>query len=252
MGLSICYEFRLHGDAARARDCLTQLRDFALTQPFLEVGELLELPSNPDNPAADELSRSDEQLIRRFAAQYGQKQLADGSDVWVEIPARHVLMFAIQPAKGAETAQIGLATHAAVVEHTHRGETMVIETGLTGQYSWTQCCKTQYAGLQQHGGADHFVRAHVALVHCLDFLQSLGVEVSVSDDSGYWTDRDEDRLRDSLDEWNEMVAAFAGQVKDGLPEDLKKGLSAPILTAPDFEHLEAKGLDDWTPDTPTP
>jgi hypothetical protein len=40
-----------------------------------------------------------------------------------------------------------------------------------------------------------------------------------------------------IGEWNQMVAAFAGQVKNWLGD----GVEAAITDFPDFEHLEAKG-----------
>ncbi len=247
MGLSLCYEFRFAGDVAAARQCLAELHQFAKTLDFSSVFDIVELGA-PDRPAdeQDELSPEHARMLKILGSQYGQKRLRDGSEVWIDIPPKHVIAFGINPADGSETAQFGFATHPAVVEHAHQDQTLIIETGLTGRYSWTQCCKTQYAGLQQHGGASNFLFAHVGLVRCLDHLVTLGVDVEVKDDSGYWEHRDEAKLRQSLSEWNHLVAAFAGQLKDQLGGDAEHAIRAPILTAPDFEHLEAKGLDAWT------
>ncbi len=247
MGLSLCYELRLPGDAAEARECLLRLHEFAQTQSFAEVNDLVELrPPDISADEQDELSGEQQRLLTIFGSQYGQKKLRDGREVWIDIPPQHVLAFSIHPAEGAEFAQFGLASHPAVIERQDGAESLIIETGLTGRYSWTQCCKTQYAGLQQHGGFENFRAAHVGLVNCLDFLAENGVQVEVRDDSGYWEHRDEDQLRKSLTEWNGLIAAFAGQMKDRLGADPEVQVSAPILTAPDFEHLEAKGLDEWT------
>lgn len=249
MGLSLSYEFRLRGSAAAARECIQQLHEFAVTQSFREVFDVVELGA-PDRDNEDEAVLSPEQrrLLRIFGSQYGQKRLKDGTEVWIDIPPVHLIAFGIDLAEGSEYAQIGLASHPAVVERVQQGETLLLETELAGVYSWTQSCKTQYAGLQQHGGADNFLQAHVGLVRCFDYLQSLGVEVQVSDDSGYWQQRDEQKLRQALADWNELVAALAGQLKDQLGTGGEHGISGPILTAPDFEHLEARGLDSWTDD----
>ena len=56
--------------------------------------------------------------------------------------------------------------------------------------------------------------------------------------------RDIEALAKEVGQWNEMLAAFAGQLQDALektgqPEGLS--LEAPILEFPDFEHLEAEG-----------
>ncbi|HET6425203.1 MAG TPA: hypothetical protein VFG20_16060, partial [Planctomycetaceae bacterium] len=54
------------------------------------------------------------------------------------------------------------------------------------------------------------------------------------------------QLRQQLASWNGLVAAFAGQLKDQLGTNPETGVQSPILTAPDFEHLEAKGLTEWS------
>ena len=86
MGLSLCYELRLTGDAAKARDCLRQLHAFAHTQNFEEVTDLVELRA-PDLPPEDQDEVSEEQsrLLTVFGSQYGQKTLKDGREVWIDI-----------------------------------------------------------------------------------------------------------------------------------------------------------------------
>lgn len=253
MGLSLCYELRLQGDALAARALLQELHRFARSLEFAEVFDLVELAApDRDFTEQDDLDAESRQLLQTFARQYGQKRLPDGRDIWVEIPAQHILAFGIQPASGSETAQFGLASHQTVVEHAVEGQTLLIETDLAGTYSWAQCCKTQYAGLAQHGGVENFLFAHTGLVRCLDFLASSGVEVDVKDDSGYWEHRDEAKLRQSLRDWNEMVAALAGQLKDQSGTQAGYQISSPILNAPDFEHLEARGLRDWSSREDTP
>lgn len=251
MGLSLCYELRFAGDVTAARRVLAELQQFAKSLDFSAVSDIVELGA-PDGSEddQDELSPEHARVLTILGSQYGQKTMRDGTEVWIDIPPKHVIAFGINPAEGSETAQFGLATHPAVVEHVHQDQTLIIETGLTGRFSWTQCCKTQYAGLQQHGGASNFLFAHVGLVRCLDHLITLGVDVDVKDDSGYWEHRDEARLRQSLTEWNHLIAAFAGQLKDQLGGQADHGIKAPILTAPDFEHLEAKGLRAWTSPDP--
>jgi hypothetical protein len=242
MGLSLCYEFRCQSEAAEAKAVVSHLRNLAVQEPFDEVSDLLEFRGEPGEHHEDETAR----WLSIFGSQYGQKRMPDGKEVWVPINPRHVICFSIQPAAGAETAQIGLAAHPAVVEYEHRGKTHYIETGLAGIYSWAQCCKTQYAGLQQNGGVKNFLRAHLGLVSLLDQAAATGLSVEVKDDSGYWDDRDVPKLEQSLARWNGLIAAFAGQLKDRLGTDAATGVQAPILTAPDFEHLEAKGLADWS------
>lgn len=236
MGLSLCYEFRCQTDAAEARQVVAHLRKLALDLPFDEVSDIVEFRGEPGEHENDQTAR----MLSIFGCQYGQKRMADGEDVWISINPKHVICFSIHPTKGSETAQIGLAAHPAVVEYHHGGQTYLIETGLVGIYSWAQCCKTQYAGLQQYGGVPNFLKAHLTLVDLLDQAHATGMSVEVKDDSGYWDDRDKPKLEQTLARWNGLIAAFAGQLKDRLD------VQAPILSAPDFEHLEAKGLAEWS------
>lgn len=247
MGLSLSYELRLPGSADEARRVIAQLHEFAIAQSFREVFDVVELgPACDHSELGGELSPEQQRLLRVFGTQYGTKKLQDGREVWIDIPPVHIIAFGIDLAEGSEYAQLGLASHPPIIEQEREGETLILETDLAGCYSWTQVCKTQYAGLQQHGGEENFLKAHVGLVRVLDHAQTLGMQVQVKDDSGYWEHRDEERLCRALDEWNEMIAAFAGQLKDQLGTAPAGGISGPILTAPDFEHIEAKGLDAWT------
>lgn len=247
MGLSLCYELRASVGPEEARRLIEELHGHAVSLPFDEVLNIVEW-REPDSAAADDAADdADDDFIRAIGAQYGKKRLPGGEETWVTIPPRHVIFFGIVPAEGSETAQIGLAAHRPVVEWRHEGHVELLETGLAGVYSWSQCCKTQYAGLAQHGGFDNFLRAHESLVKLLDRVRDVGIELQVSDDSGYWADRDPERLRRELDSWNGLIAAFAGQLKDRLGRGGDQGIEAPILDAPDFEHLEAKGLAEWSP-----
>lgn len=251
MGLSLSYEYRLAGTAEAARKILRQVHECAADQDFAELFDIVEWSwDSPASRVNDDLPPEQVQMLQQFGMQYGQKRLADGSSICVPIPPRHVIAFCVLPAKGAEIAQFGFAAHPTVVEEVHQGQTLLIETGLSGLYLWTSCCKTQYAGLPHYGGADNFVRAHAGLVRCLDVLVECGVSVQVQDDCGYWEHRNEARLRLELERWNEMVAAFAGQMKDRLGSEPGHSVSAPILTAANFEHLEARGLAAWMPPDP--
>ena len=50
-------------------------------------------------------------------------------------------------------------------------------------------------------------------------------------------------LEAKLDEWNGLVAAITGRLKDAMP-NLDGKFVAPITDHPDFEHMEARGADD--------
>jgi hypothetical protein len=68
------------------------------------------------------------------------------------------------------------------------------------------------------------------------------VPVRIRDDSKYAKHRDVNRLLRSLRDWNGLVAGIAGKLSDALGGDGNLVL-APIKDRPDFEHLEAKGID---------
>lgn len=247
MGLSVCYDLRARLEPDQARQIVDALHQAALQLPFQEVHEITEWsPRRMDPPEADD---EDIRLLCLLGTQYGCKRRADGQELWISIPPRHVISFGIDVARGAETAQFGLATHPAVIEREIAGRSEWIETGLAGIYSWTQSCKTQYAGLRQFGGAKNFLQAHMALIALLDRARDLGLQVEVHDDSGYWWNRNPDELMQQLRAWNGLVAALAGQIRDRLGAGSHR-IQAPILSAPDFEHLEAEGLAQWSPPPP--
>lgn len=241
MGLSVCYELRAAVGVDEARRMVQALHDVAVTLPFQEVMDVAEW-SETDDAEADPEERH---WLKLFGTQFGRKQRPDGEDFWIEIPPKHAIGFGVQVAEGAETAQFGLATHPAVVEKVINDRTELIETGLAGVYSWAQCCKTQYAGLPHFGGVENFLTAHLSLIELLDHARKLGFQVEAHDDSGYWEDRDRERLARQLAEWNGLIAALAGQLKDRMGSG-SQGVQAPILSAPNFEHLEAEGLAQWS------
>ena len=76
-------------------------------------------------------------------------------------------------------------------------------------------------------------------IKVLDQAKSLGILDEVSDEGDFWEKRNIRALAEEVGEWNEMIAAFAGQMKDVLGDELE----APITDYSDFEHLEARGQD---------
>jgi hypothetical protein len=76
----------------------------------------------------------------------------------------------------------------------------------------------------------------------LDQIGAAGVKVRIRDDSRYAKHRDVDRLLSSLRDWDAIVARFVGKVSDALGDD-RGTVVAPITDRPDFEHLEARGID---------
>ena len=55
-----------------------------------------------------------------------------------------------------------------------------------------------------------------------------------------WETRDVEALAREVGSWNEMIAGFAGQLKDALGN----GVVSEITKFPNFEPLEARGRRD--------
>lgn len=90
----------------------------------------------------------------------------------------------------------------------------------------------------------HFVESHRRVIALLDAARDLGLTVAVRDDSGYWADRNEQKLVEAVERWNSRVARIAGRFADAFeqPGLRESGLKAdaPIFQHRDFERLEAQ------------
>ena len=109
-------------------------------------------------------------------------------------------------------------------------------TSLRG-WSWKSFSKTQYASNPECGGVENFLRCHLTVVSLLDHAAKLGVLRKVSDESGFWQNRNVEALAKEVGEWNAQIAGFVGQFKDALGTDFV----AEITKFPNFEHLEPEG-----------
>jgi len=95
---------------------------------------------------------------------------------------------------------------------------------------------------------EHFLRCHLSVVRLLDRARELDLLAEVSDEGGYWQDRDVRKLAEQVGEWNAMIAAVAGGIKDALDDPSQ--VQAPIAGYPNFEHLEAQGVARSATDRP--
>jgi hypothetical protein len=124
-----------------------------------------------------------------------------------------------------------------------QGDPIEFPTRRRGYYSWHSFCKTQYAGNPKLGGEANFLKAHLSLIELLDQIRAASMKVRIRDDSQYARHRDVDRLLCTLRRWDAIVAGFVGNLGDALGVE-SGSLIAPIKERPDFEHLEAKGIDE--------
>jgi len=109
----------------------------------------------------------------------------------------------------------------------------LVRPGIKG-WRGSSFAKTQYASTVS---AQHFLKCHLTISAALDAAKALGLLESVTDEGGYWDDRDAQKLLKTVGRWNAMLAAFVG----GLELATGENLPAPIKNHPEFERLEHLG-----------
>jgi hypothetical protein len=152
-------------------------------------------------------------------------ELPDGSTTGDPIGAIEGFSVSVLPGEGCETADFGLCRY----------------EGVEG-WRLSSWCKTQYA--VRHG-VDHFLRCHLRMVSLLDLWRSFGVTLDVCDEGEYWEHRSINRLRERMTQYERMIAAVAGTLKDDFEE---QGISvqAEIFDHAQFERIEAEGRVEFT------
>ena len=135
-----------------------------------------------------------------------------------------------------------------------------IKTGLGSTWRYSTFCKTQYASDERCGGIANFVRCHLCVIHLLDRIGKLPtMKVEIDDEGKYgrsyytddpWAEKrvytwhdgkyDVKALVEEVGEWNEMIAATFGAIKE-VAQANDRGAESPIAAFPSFEHLEFKG-----------
>jgi hypothetical protein len=233
MGLTVHYKLKFAGPETltAGRAVVEQLHAAAKRLPFKRVGDIVALSGDECDP-----DRHDSEGLRWLLIQAGP---------WVEISGRsmkvrptRVIAFTAQPGDGSEPMNIGLCLCPKTIEINDAGVKRRARTGASG-WSWGSFCKTQYASDPEYGGVQNFLTCHTSVIALLDAAAKIDkVSVEVSDEGDYYENRDLEALAKEVGEWDAMVAAFVGQLKD----TLGGAVEAPILTRPDFEHLEAAGL----------
>ncbi|MDF3056139.1 MAG: hypothetical protein K0R17_354 [Rariglobus sp.] len=148
-------------------------------------------------------------------------------------------IFLVQLGKGSEPLVLGLCRYPATVKAAGGGG--LLPSGKDDGWHFLASCKTQYASLN---GWESFRRCHLAAVDLALAGQSLGLEVRIEDEGGYWPGRDEVALRAAVERLNRLVAGLAGALKDveGSSGDVPS-VESPIFAHPAFERLEAEAQD---------
>ncbi len=235
MGLTIHYGLK-SDSRSNAAALVAKLRQQALDIPFTEVGEIVDLSG-----AACDFDQRDRDDPNRWLLIQAGEYIDDPQNERYSFglaPTR-VIAFDTWPGEGCEAANFGLCQFPKTLLVDNG--TRKIKTGKVG-WSWHSFCKTQYASNPECGGVENFLRCHLLVVAMLDYAKTLGMLESVSDEGGYWEQRSLEALVKEIGEWNQFIAAFAGQLKDALSGGPGK-LVSEITRFPNFEHLEAVGAE---------
>lgn len=226
MGLTIHYS--LTTDLTKPKDIrqlVEAVRQFALDLPFEHVGEIIEFTGDDPEPEDD---------TARWLRIQSESHVEVGQYHY-PVPAKRCIAFSTWPGQGCEAANFGFCQYPAFI-HVEGKRVATKRKGWT----WSSFCKTQYASDPRCGGVQHFLRCHLGVVRILDFIKATELaQAEASDEGGYFEQRDVKALVQEVGEWNEFIAAFTGELRDSVGPELE----AAITAFPNFEHLEAKGLE---------
>jgi len=212
----------------QVRQLVEAVRQLALDLPFEHVSEIIEFSG--DNAESEDDTARWLRIQSEAHVEVGQ--------YYHRLPPKNCIAFSTWPGQGCEAANFGFCKYPAYI--TVEGKR--IATKRKG-WTWSSFCKTQYASDPRCGGVRHFLRCHLGVIKILDFFKATSLAtVEVSDEGGYWEQRDVKALVQEVGEWNEFIAAFTGELRDAVGPDLE----AAITSFPNFEHLEARGLERLT------
>jgi hypothetical protein len=145
-------------------------------------------------------------------------------------------IFLVELGEGCEPLVLGLCRYPATVKAP--GGEAWLPSGKDDGWHFLASCKTQYASLH---GWEVFRRCHLAAGNLALAGQSLGLEVRIEDEGGYWPERNEVALRTAVERMNRLVAGLAGAIKDAADDaGNSPSVESPIFEHPAFERLEGE------------
>ena len=239
MGLTIHYSLKARGNETRARKLIAALHQTAQDLPFKELGPIVDLFGD----ACDFNKRDRDDPLRWLLVQAEESvglPCSGGGTRSFRVKPDRIIAFTAWPGEGCEESNFGLCQFPKKITHPEFG---VMPTRLSG-WSWGSFCKTNYASNPNCGGWANFVRCHLTVIALLDKAKELGCLEAVRDEGGFWQQRDVAKLADEIGSWNQMLAAFGGQLKDVLGDEVQ----AAISEYPNFEQLEAAGQNQLPPE----
>lgn len=222
MGLTLFYQLKLPGSTPveQVRAKVSALKDFASTVGFDAV-------LGPAEYTLDELmAEHGHREIVPILVSTIAGDLPDFYGIAVGDPC--VITFLAAPGKQCEPAVFGFIAPGSRAMYDDSEDDLC-----SGEWFWSGACKTQYASIISN---DHLIKCHVGLVRVLEHAATLGIDVSVTDETGYWEHRSVEKLIAAVDDMNRLVARFAGALSDHLGEG--HSVEAPIFEHEEFEHLE--------------
>ncbi len=233
MGLTIHYSLKAEkATTDKAKEAVEKLRQRALDLPFEQVSDIIDLKGNECD--FNKMDREDPHFWLAIQSR-DHLRISDKKNDEVAcydvIPTR-IISISTWPGKGCEESNFGLCRYPKTI----LVNGVKTPTKLFG-WSWSSFCKTQYASDPNCGGVKNFIRCHLSVIKLLDYAKELGILDEVHDEGNFWEKRDIKALVEDIGEWNNMIAAFAGQLKDSFGGSVV----APITDYPNFEHLEANG-----------
>jgi hypothetical protein len=230
MGLTIHWRLASTARTAKAvRAKITALRQACLDLPFAEVSEIVAL-----DEAAIKAALADRQSPHRWMVIQSASYVDLGGGRSLTVYPNELFGLSTWPGEDCEEANFAIVRYPATVEY-HEGT--LVKSALRG-WRGRSFCKTQYAS---RVSVPHFLACHLAVIAALDAAKALGLVESVTDESHYWEKRDVKALGSAVGEWNTMIAAFAGAMKDAAASD-GGTIEAPITAFADFERLEHLGV----------
>lgn len=230
MGLTIHYNLKAP-EGATADQMITWLesaRQHALTLNLAEVSKVAHFTAKRqiDPPRGSDW----------FWAMIQAGDYVDvGRSTSTSVKPTEAILFRTWPGQGCEEANFGFCRYPTKIKYEDR-MVAVKDSG----WRWHSFCKTQYAS---ESGIAHFLKCHLAVVSILDHLDDLGLVAEVSDEGEYWDKRNVKELANEVGEWNGMIAALFGAMKDA-----GANVEAPIFDFANFEHLEMQGREKISPE----
>lgn len=254
MGLSIHYKLTVPAstESRLRRQMLAQLRQAALDLPFQAVSDLEVARGRQCDYSR--LDRNDPQIWFLMHAQmclaYQFDQTGNpvtgcehSGDIHCHsVTPRQVIGFTAWPGEGCEPCHLGLGLYpkTAIVPGIAKGRRHRLRVSDDGNWQWRSSSKTQFSNSPEAGGLPNFLRCHLSIIALLDAARRIGFEATVNDESGYWEHRDVKTLIQSIDNWDRILAAVGGAIKD-VADAAGTTVESPMLDRPDFERLEHEG-----------